>query len=86
MALCELYILSLLFTPSVEPQSPANAAVAHFATPNLHPSMVPPGPSRGPAGGTPEPTVMLLVAGSALAYGALRRRGQKTAVPVKTEA
>lgn len=39
------------------------------------------GPSRSPAGGTPEPVTMLLVAGSILSYGALRLRGRKGAAP-----
>ncbi len=40
-------------------------------------------PNSPPSGGTPEPTTLLLLAGGALGYGALRlaRRKQATAAP-----
>jgi hypothetical protein len=39
------------------------------------------GGSPALGGGTPEPATLLLVTGSVLAYGALRRRSRKSAAP-----
>jgi hypothetical protein len=58
---------------SVFPSSP-------ISNPEPEPEGPPPGSSlpNPPSGGTPEPATMLLVAGSAAAYVAVRRRRQAT--------
>ena len=71
MILPQLAVLSLLFA------APAPAAAAADATPQgggvtAAPNSGPRNPQ--PSGGTPEPATLLLVAGSALAYGVMRRR------------
>ena len=83
-------ILSELCAPTEMP-APV-VAVASYGQPqdprrNAQPAPSSPfSPSRSPSGGTPEPATMLLVAGSVLGYGALRRRNRKTAAVVQTQA
>ena len=53
---------------TTEPQGPKRGA-GMYSGPNGSP----------PRGGTPEPSLLLLMSGGALAYGALRRKNQRQA-------
>lgn len=73
-----------LLLAALSPVPAVDAAAAPLAAP-LAGVVAPQGgrqaPSRGgsppPGGGTPEPLTILLLAGGALGYGALRLRGRK---------
>jgi len=79
MLLTELCILSSLLAAPAEPVAFTAPGAARFAQQNPRTDGVSRGGARSPAGGTPEPATMMLVAGAVLGYGALRRRASKAA-------
>ena len=78
------------FDVSAMPSVPAATVVVNASglAAVLPMAVLPQGPNRPtpgrrnppPSGGTPEPMTMLLLAGGALTYGALRLRGRKNVV------
>jgi len=86
MALTALCVLSVLLAAPTPSSSPSSAVLPVAAPQNPHASLVAHGRARSPAGGTPEPATMLLVAGAALGYGVLRRRSCKDAAKVTADA
>lgn len=83
----QLCLLAALHSPSVGPFD-ASAVPAAALAPVVIEAVLPQNPNRPtpgrrnplPGGGTPEPMTMLLLAGGALSYGALRLRRRKNVV------
>lgn len=87
MTLAQLCLLAALNSPMAA-SFDGPAIVSSAVSSSAMTVVAPQGPNRPtpgrrnppPSGGTPEPMTMLLLAGGALTYGALRLRGRKNVV------